>query len=504
MVAKQKTGPSLFAGIGNLRLEPGAVSIVSPAVGSTVATDTLTIEGTHTVPARNFDRDEAGDARPGPTSAYQPGADLRSVSLREEGDALVLSMQIADLTPAAISSAAASVTNGDGMLYLTQWDYNDTVYWLGAEVRGGSASFYTGTLGMIRSATSKKFVTYNPDLLKSQQVTGQMQGTAPGAITIRVPKIVVGSPPATAQFHTVTGHALAERGPLLPVGSDSPDGPSPAPGTTSLTPDPTSLPIMLDASGAATYTVGDGGPLNEGFVEVSIDDPNFLAPRAASLSLSGNRWTLTLAAQEITAGAHTVYARQRIDGREASPVTTTNFTISQTVERNVTSLTALTARNTSVGAGVVSWEMLISNSSAQAIFTPLSLRVARITSASGNVTVANADNGQPGAGALFDFSGVTGADGALTAGELSGARRLRFNNPSNQAFTVDFEVLGYLLRGSDGTSSSDAGSASGSGSAESSTGTTGNSSSIGGLVTGILRVTYNPLLGTVSVALVQR
>ena len=110
-----------------------------------------------------------------------PGADLRSVSLREEGDSLVMTMQVADLTPAARSSAAASVANGDGMLYLTQWDYADTVYWLGAEVRATGTSFYTGTLGMIRSATSKKFITYNPDLVKSQQVQGQMTASRAGS-----------------------------------------------------------------------------------------------------------------------------------------------------------------------------------------------------------------------------------------------------------------------------------------------------------------------------------
>ena len=158
----------------------------------------LTIEGTHTLPPKNFDRDETGDAHFRSTGANMPGADLRSVSLREEGDSLVMTMQVADLTAAARSTAAASVANGDGMLYLTQWDYADTVYWLGAEVRATGTSFYTGTLGMIRSATSKKFITYNPDLVKSQQVQGQMTQAAPGVITIRIPKNQVGSPPAGA------------------------------------------------------------------------------------------------------------------------------------------------------------------------------------------------------------------------------------------------------------------------------------------------------------------
>jgi hypothetical protein len=499
MVAKQKTGPSVYAAVGNLGGEPGVVSILSPTAGSTITSDTLTIEGTHTVPARNFDRDETGDARPGPTAAYRPGGDLQSVSIKEEGDSIVLSMQLVDLTTGAINSAASSITGGDGMLYLTQWDYNDTVYWLGAQVRGGSPTFYTGTLGMIRSATSKKFVTYNPDLLKSQQVTGQLQNTAPGTITIRVPKIVVGSPATGGEFHTVTGYALAQRGPLLPIGADLPNPPSPAPPTASLTGNPTSLPLMLDASGAATYRVGDGGPLPEGVVEVSLDDSNFLAPRSAILSLSSNRWQLALLAPELTSGAHTVYVRQHIDGREVSPVASLNFDVSPTVERDVTSLTALTARNTTVGGGIVSWEMLINNTSAQTIFTPLSLRVARIT---GSVSVANADNGHTGAGALFSFGNLAGSDGVLSAGELSGARRLRFNNPSNQPFTVDFEVVGHLPRGTGGSGAPGATSQSGGGSGSGASGS-GNPTNVGNVVTNILRVSYNPLLGTVSVVPAQ-
>ena len=507
MVAKQKTGPSLYASVGTLGREPGSVTISNPAAGADVKTEALTLEGTHTVPPQNYDRDEAGDARPGPTAAYQAGADLRSVSLREEGDFLVLNMQVADLTPAAVSRAASSALNGDGMLYLTQWDYNDTVYWLGAEVRAGQTRFYTGTLGMIRSATSKKFITYNPDLVKSLNVTGQMSNTAPGSITVRVPKVVVGAPPASAQFHTVTGYALSERGPLIPIGADAPNAPTLpdgtifAPKTASLTPDPTSLPLLLDASGAVTYTAGGAGPASNGVVEVSLDDPAFLSPRAAVFSsdLGSNTWRLSLAASELTPGTHTAYVRQRINGRPASAVAQVTFTVSQTVERVVTSMTTLAARNTSVSGGVTAFDLLVRNSSTEAIFTPLRVQVARLSSASGGVTVANADSGGTGAGAAFDFGGLVGGDGTLSPGELTGARRLRFNNPNNEAFTADFEVFGHLARGTSGGGSA-AGTSSTGGSGG---GGTSGTSSDAGTVAGILRVTFNPLTGSATVELLK-
>ena len=498
MLARQATGPSLLASVGTLGTEPGSVGISSPAAGAAVRTDTLTLEGTHTVPPKNYDRDEAGDAYYKTPGANLPGADLRAVSLKEEGDSLVLRMQVADLSSGAIS-AATNASEGTGLLYLTQWDYADTIYWLAAEVNGAQTNYYTGTLGMIRSATSKKFVTYNPDLSKSQSLKGQIQGNT---ISITVPKVLVGSPSAGAPFHTVTGYALSERLPLLPVGADLPNAPAPAPKTTSILGDPTSLPVLLDASGAATYTAGDGGPREGGVVEVSFDDPGFSGARTAAFSSdpASGRWQLQLSGAELAPGAHTAYVRQRIDGRAASAVASVAFTVSDKVERDVTSLVTLDARNTAVLAGSVSYDLLLKNASAQTVYTPLAARVSRLTSGSNGVTVANADNGQTGAGASFDYGNAVGGDGALSPNETTGARRLRFNNPSNEPFTVEFQIVGQLPRGtSAGTVTTTSGTSASGGAGTGATGTNSTSTSASALVTSVLRVTYNPLLGTATV-----
>jgi len=499
MLAKQATGPSLLASVGSLGREPGAVTLSAPSSGALINGDTLTLEGTHTLPPKNFDRDEAGDALYRGAGASLPAADLRSVVLREQGDSLVLEMQVADLSSAA-RGAAVTASEGTGLLYLTQWDYADTIYWLAAEMNGATTNFYTGTLGMIRSATSKKFVTYNPDLSKSQSLKGQVQGNT---ISIAVPKVLVGSPAAGAPFHTVTGYALSERAPLLPIGADLPNAPAPAPKTTSVLGNPTSLPALLDATGAATYTAGDGGPLSNGVVEVSFDDPGFGSPRAAALSSdpTSSRWQLQLSADDLAPGAHTAYVRQRIAGRAASAAVSVAFTISDKVERDVTSLVTLDARNTSALGASVSYDLLVRNASAQAIYTPLAARVARLTSASGGVTVANADNGQTGAGASFDYGGAVGGDGALSPSETTAARRLRFDNPSNEPFTVEFRIVGQLPRGASvgGTTTTSGTSTSGGNSG--STGT--NPTSTSALVTSVLRVTYNPLLGGATVERLQ-
>lgn len=504
MTAKQATGPSLLSSVGQLGREPGAVTITTPAANHSAAGGTLTVAGTHTVPPKNFDRDEAGDAHFRSTDPNRAGADLRSVTVREEGGDLVVTMQVADLTSAAVTSAATSVPAGEGMLYLTQWDYNDTIYWLGAEVRPAGATYYTGTLGMIRSATSKKFITYNPDLVKSQQVRGAMTAAAPGQITIRVPKSVVGNPTAGAQFHTLTAYALSERGPLVPVGADYPNAQFPAPKTSSLAADPTSLPLQLDATGAVTYTVGAAGPESDGVVEVSVDDPTFASPRAAAFSAdpSEARWQASVDLSKLASGAHTVYARQRINGRASSPVVSAQFTIPETVEADVTSFVGLETTNARFSAGAASFDLAVRNTSGETVFTPLSARVAHLSS---GVTAANADNGATGAGGLWNYAGLVGGDNALSPAEASGARNLRFNNPSGGPFTVTFTVVGHLSRNSPAAlAAQPPGGASSGGGASGGTGGEGaQSTSLGGLTTLVYKVTFNPLLGTARVELVR-
>ena len=111
---------------------------------------------------------------------------------------------------------------------------------------------------------------------------------------------------------------------------------------------------------------------------------------------------------------------------------------------NVTSLVSLATANPGSSGGVSQYDLTIKNVSSQAIYAPLRLEVASISSSSGRVTVANADNGQAGAGAAWDYSTKVGGDNTLTPNETSLARTLKFNNPNNEAFTVNFRITGYL------------------------------------------------------------
>jgi hypothetical protein len=67
----------------------------------------------------------------------------------------------------------------------------------------------------------------------------------------------------------------------------------------------------------------------------------------------------------------------------------------------VNSLVALQITNQGTSAGISSYNLAIKDTSTQTIYTPLRVDVGQITSASGRVTVYNADNGQTGAGATW-------------------------------------------------------------------------------------------------------
>ncbi len=314
MVARQITGPSLYADVGMVEGDPGAVTIVRPADGEQVDLPFMA-RGTHTLHPATFDRDEADDAR-FPDHGLVigdpiPALDIREVALADDGERITATLTVADLTPAALA-AAPVLSGGDGVLYLGQWDFEDFVYWVAAEVRGTTPVFQTGTLGILRSATSKKFITYNPDLTASLEVEGSIAQAAPGTVTLHLPRGVAGDPAADAPFFSVTAYTLSERGPLVPVGVEN-------------TADPTSLPVQVDAAGPFTYVVG-GGQRLAGVVEAAVDDPDLAAPRLATAGLDGT-WELELRAAELAAGTHTLYARQLVTGRDPSPIAAVAFSV---------------------------------------------------------------------------------------------------------------------------------------------------------------------------------
>jgi hypothetical protein len=170
-------------------------------------------------------------------------------------------------------------------------------------------------------------------------------------------------------------------------------------------------------------------------------------------------------------------------------------------EQNVNSLVALQASNPASASGISSFNLAIKDTSTQTIFTPLRAEVAQVSSASGRVTVANADNSLSGAGASWNYSSLVGNDNMLSSTEVSGARSLKFRNPNNEAFTVTFSVIGNLPYTGPSCCSPTASSSSGGSGGSGGSGTANSSPSISSATNLVYQLTYNPLLNSITVQL---
>ncbi|HLL76865.1 MAG TPA: S8 family serine peptidase [Pyrinomonadaceae bacterium] len=196
--------------------------------------------------------------------------------------------------------------------------------------------------------------------------------------------------------------------------------------------------------------------------------------------------------------------RSLVDGviglYETLPSNTASITVSRRTLEDITGLVewAMVDNTVSYAAGVFQFDQTLTNKSANAYVPHVEFRVVGINSASGTITVANADNGgngrSPATAALFDYSRRLGPDEVFSAGEKTGARTLRFNVPRSEMFTYDVLVTGY--RGAGGGAQAAGAPAGGGASASSS------SDPLGG-ATALLRFTANPLTRSVSAQLVS-
>jgi hypothetical protein len=181
------------------------------------------------------------------------------------------------------------------------------------------------------------------------------------------------------------------------------------------------------------------------------------------------------------------------------------FEVLAKIRTDLTDRVALRASNAGYSGGVAAFDLRIENRAGETVFAPLHAEVVKLTSASGDVTVANADNGQTGPGATFAYDAKLGADGELTAGETSGAKRLKFNDPGGQPFTVDLAVEGHLARPTGVSSASAASVEDRTAGAPAATGaeSTATAAAAADPVQAIVRLTVHPLLGTVTVEVLE-
>lgn len=149
-------------------------------------------------------------------------------------------------------------------------------------------------------------------------------------------------------------------------------------------------------------------------------------------------------------------------------------------------------------------QVLRNNSSTTSVFAPMQFTITSISSNSGTVRVKNADNGGNGvtSPATFDYTPQVGADQQLSPGEATAARRIQFNDPASEMFTITVSVKGYFPDPAGASASG--GSAGGGTSGSSSTGGSSSTSSSSGLSLPsikVMQITVNPLTKSVTTKL---
>jgi hypothetical protein len=146
--------------------------------------------------------------------------------------------------------------------------------------------------------------------------------------------------------------------------------------------------------------------------------------------------------------------------------------------------------------------LALTNNSAQAYVPLVDLNVIGINSASGTVSVINADNGKNGKSAanaaLFSYSDKLGSDETFSTSEATGTRTLRFQDSASEMFTYDAVITAYVNTGGGSSSSS---SQSGAGAPPAGGGGTSTLLPLSKLKA-VMRFTANPLTKTVTAQLI--
>lgn len=255
---------------------------------------------------------------------------------------------------------------------------------------------------------------------------------------------------------------------------------------------------QIDFDGSYTLTWQPQGDVLKYEVEESVDGGDFQVIQ----DVDGN--VTSLAFQDIPNGTRSYRVRSITPGRIGFFVTPASNTQSITVDLrrkvDITATTQSAISNVSLSGGVFKLDLDLTNGATEAYVPLVELNIVGVSSASGTVSVTNADNGGNGksssSAALFGYSNLLGPDQSFTPGEKSGVRTIQFRNNASEMFTFDARVTAYQQGAKVGDASSSA----------SGTGTSGTSSSSGTTsplqsVTRTMRFTVNPLTRAVTVKL---
>jgi hypothetical protein len=133
------------------------------------------------------------------------------------------------------------------------------------------------------------------------------------------------------------------------------------------------------------------------------------------------------------------------------PSNVQSVTIDRRCQVDITRTTGSAMSNVSFIGGVFKLDLDLTNNAARTYLPLVELKIVRINSASGTVSVINADNGGNGksksTSALFGYSNLLGADQQFTVAEKTGARTISFRDTASEMFSFDVAVTAYRYKG---------------------------------------------------------
>jgi len=252
---------------------------------------------------------------------------------------------------------------------------------------------------------------------------------------------------------------------------------------------------VIDFDGNYTVSWEPTGAVLNYEVEESVDGGSFSVVRTVGGDIT------SVSFSSVPDGSRSYRIRSITNGRTGYFVTIPSNVESLTIERrskiNITKTTQQAVSNVSFLNGVFQLNLDLTNQATATYYPLLEMKIVRIKSTTGTVSVINADNSGNGTSsntaALFGYSNLLGTDEAFTAGEKSGARTIQFRDPASEMFTFDALVTAYKRKASSATGGTAPGST-GAGEPE-------GSEPLLPDLTQLVRFTVNPLTGQVTVAL---
>ncbi|HEY6189053.1 MAG TPA: S8 family serine peptidase [Pyrinomonadaceae bacterium] len=256
----------------------------------------------------------------------------------------------------------------------------------------------------------------------------------------------------------------------------------------------------VDFDGRYTLQWQPVGSADRFEIEQSIDGVNY----TVAGQVAGNATSQTFTGE--VNGQHFYRIRALTPGQIGSYVTPPSNASSILVDLrgkvDITSQIEKAISNVTFTGGVFKLDLAFKNNSASAYVPIVDLQVVSISATSNTVSVRNAENGGDGkstaTAALFGYSNQLGADQVLSAGETTGTRTLEFNDPAAEMFNFYVQVTAY----ENGATPAAPGGAAPSSPASGGGGSTSPTGSLPKL-TGLLRITANPLTKTVTAQLVR-